>query len=319
MTKSVILPKGTCDVIKLIAALLVVTAHIGTVALGPAYNSDHWIFTAMATQSGYTGVAIFFFFSGFGLMESERKSHLSLHEFFRRRFMKIYLPVVMVTAIWMAITPLATYDSAFYTLLYGFADPVMWFVRVLIPLYALFYAASAFAVKTGWPTASGVLLTICVAYAIFCQTAGDSIRDHSVPLFALGVITSNLRNNGLQRIVTLIITIGIITSIFGFTTTHPLTNTLHSFFDYAVVATMVIVVSVKKYNWRLTPWLSAILFDVYLVHFKIFTLASQYLSWPLWLFLAAAIPASFTAAYIFMRLRTSAEKLLRLQHPKQYD
>ncbi len=106
MTKdiSISLPRTTCDVIKVVAMLLVVTAHMGTVALGSAYNATNPVFYIMATQSGYTGVAIFFFLSGYGLMESERKKHLSLPLFVRKRFGKIYIPTLLVTAIWLIVS-----------------------------------------------------------------------------------------------------------------------------------------------------------------------------------------------------------------------
>ena len=40
--------------------------------------------------------------------------------------------------------------SEIYDLLWGFADPVMWFIRVLIPLYAVFYIGSISAKYIGW-------------------------------------------------------------------------------------------------------------------------------------------------------------------------
>lgn len=98
------LPKDTCDVIKLVSALLVVTSHIGSVAIN-SYESTNWIFYALATQNGYVGVSLFFFLSGFGLMESEQKRHLSVSQYFRRRILKIYLPVVLVTVPWLIIAP----------------------------------------------------------------------------------------------------------------------------------------------------------------------------------------------------------------------
>ena len=48
-------------------------------------------------------VAVFFFLSGFGLMESEQKAHLDLKSFVRRRLMKIYLPVVLVSCLWLSL------------------------------------------------------------------------------------------------------------------------------------------------------------------------------------------------------------------------
>ena len=100
---TIALSKNTCDVIKFFSALLVISAHAASAALGPVYNSHHWFFYLTATQNGYLGVAIFFFLSGYGLMESEAKSHLGLKTFFRRRFLKIYLPVLLVTALWLPI------------------------------------------------------------------------------------------------------------------------------------------------------------------------------------------------------------------------
>lgn len=113
------LPKGTCDIIKLLSALLVMTSHMGSVALGPAYGSTNPAFYAMATQSGYTGVAIFFFLSGFGLMESESRAHLGVGQFFRRRFWKVYFPVLLVSLLWLPFTPPTDTMSLIHSALLG--------------------------------------------------------------------------------------------------------------------------------------------------------------------------------------------------------
>lgn len=49
-------------------------------------------------------MAVFFFHSGYGLITSEMKSHLTAMLFFKRRFCKIYLPVLAVTALWLTIS-----------------------------------------------------------------------------------------------------------------------------------------------------------------------------------------------------------------------
>ena len=87
--------------VKLVAALLVVTSHTAGAAIG--MGSEHPFFYVMASQNGYIGVAIFFFLSGYGLMRSEMKSHLPLGTFFRRRFLKVYLPVILVTVLWLPV------------------------------------------------------------------------------------------------------------------------------------------------------------------------------------------------------------------------
>lgn len=100
MKHQIFLPKTTCDVLKLLAALLVVSSHMASTAIGP-YHSGNPAFYATATQNGYLGVAVFFFLSGFGLMESELKAHLDFKTFFKKRYLKIFVPVLLVTALWI--------------------------------------------------------------------------------------------------------------------------------------------------------------------------------------------------------------------------
>lgn len=119
--------------------------------------SDSIFYKGMSAQAGFIGVAVFFFLSGYGLMESEQKTHLKLSLFFKRRFLKIYLPVIAVTCLWTLIAPFVLSKSPFSgfsinigsnrelvigNVLYNFGDSVLWFVRVLICLYAMFYIFS---------------------------------------------------------------------------------------------------------------------------------------------------------------------------------
>ena len=64
-------------------------------------NAFEW---CIRSQGGNVGVAVFFFLSGYGLMSSELKGHLSASQFFKRRFCKIYIPVLLITAIWIPIS-----------------------------------------------------------------------------------------------------------------------------------------------------------------------------------------------------------------------
>lgn len=50
--------------------------------------SDSIFYKMFSTQGGYLGVAIFFFLSGYGLIESEQKCYLGLLQFFKKDFSK---------------------------------------------------------------------------------------------------------------------------------------------------------------------------------------------------------------------------------------
>ncbi len=289
--------------------LLVVTAHMGTVALGSAYNATNPVFYIMATQSGYTGVAIFFFLSGYGLMESERKKHLSLPLFVRKRFGKIYIPTLLVTAIWLIVSIIAplnycNHKSLIFELLWDFADPVMWFVRVMLPLYLAFGLTTIFIRKYDENIALWGLFAVCIVFAVASIVLNNSVRDHSVPLFAIGAIASSIKTdkNAIPKFSIIVLSIGALASIPVLFTAHPLTGFAHSYFDYIVILLLVLFICTKKPTWKLPTILTAITFDIYLTHFKFFTIISQYL--PLSAFLILTIPGSMICAYLFYKLRT---------------
>lgn len=187
----------------------------------------------------------------------------------------------------------------------------MWFIRVLLPLYAAFFVCTLLEHGSGKGFAYIALLVGCMATAMGDMVVNDTIVLHSVPMFALGVITSRFRQLGVARMCMLIVGIGMVTSLTCFCTSHPVTGFVHSFFDYPVVALIVLTVSVKRLDWHLMPLLAAIIFDLYLVHFKVYTVMSEHI--PLVWFVTLGIPASVAVAWLFMRLRTSLTKVTELK------
>lgn len=99
------------------------------------------------------GIAIFFFFSGYGLMESEQRKPLATFGcFMRRRILKIYVPVLLVTLLWLPLylpevagTPETWEQVAGYigrgvsTLFWKWGDAALWFIRSLLQLYLVFF------------------------------------------------------------------------------------------------------------------------------------------------------------------------------------
>ncbi len=97
------LSKSTCRTIKFGAAILVALHHYSYSIPTSDPTSQYFIYKVLASQGGFIGVAIFFFLSGYGLIESEQGCHLPFRKFVKKRFLKIYLPVVLSTALWLPI------------------------------------------------------------------------------------------------------------------------------------------------------------------------------------------------------------------------
>ncbi len=96
------IPRGSSDLMKIIAAILVALSHYCNIkaTTGVVLNPIEWL---IRSQGGNVGVAIFFFLSGYGLMMSEMRNHLNFKQFVKRRFLKIYLPVLLITALWLPL------------------------------------------------------------------------------------------------------------------------------------------------------------------------------------------------------------------------
>lgn len=99
---ALIIDKGVSDFFKILSALIVMLGHYFAIKAQMGYDLN-FIERCIRSQGGNIGVAIFFFLSGYGLMMSEMKSHLLLSQFFKKRFCKIYLPIILVTALWMPL------------------------------------------------------------------------------------------------------------------------------------------------------------------------------------------------------------------------
>lgn len=86
--KNFAIDRGFSDALKVLAALLVMTSHYMNIkaTMGQPLNAIEWL---IRSQGGNIGVAVFFFLSGYGLMMSEMKSHLSFKKYLRRRYLHI--------------------------------------------------------------------------------------------------------------------------------------------------------------------------------------------------------------------------------------
>lgn len=276
--KSFELNKDWSNWIKLLAAVLVAVSHYSTVVV----INNHWSdssFLRLWCQGGYIGVALFFFFSGYGLMESETKKHLSVTDFFRKRFLKVYLPVLLVSVIWIPIYYIFVDKNdaelnvltILYDLFWGFRDGVLWFVKILFLLYGLFcifahllHCQKVFIAHSFM--AFGTIGATCLAY----QNGFPFI---SVPLFLLGVWSSNVKSKEFKGVPLPFLLIMAMVMICGVCFLfNRSADALHGVVNCAVLAMTLCGCILLK---RITPplllsnYLISATYTLYIVHFKV--------------------------------------------------
>lgn len=186
--------RGWSDWLKLVAAIMVALSHYSTVIV---YN-NHWSsnpIISLLAQGGYIGVAIFFFFSGYGLMESESKQHLAITKFVKKRLLKVYLPVLLVSFLWIPIYYYVNHEDisitfwgVSYDILGGFRNCVLWFVKILFFLYILFYFFSL-GFNAGYKILSNILL-LCGLVLVMYIGKYYNFPIISIPYFVIGVYAS---------------------------------------------------------------------------------------------------------------------------------
>ena len=274
--KEIRLNRYYTDILKIFAAFCVVIGHYASITIVNDWSQSK-IWYIIASQAGYIGVALFFFLSGYGLMESEQKQHLVFKEFVKRRFFKIYKPVLLVTVIWVLFEILCLNKSlsvkVIYDCLWGFDDCVLWFIKILMGLYLSFYAFSLLRIRNHeryglWVLAAGTVLLMIVAH----YTEGYS--SIGIPCFAIGVLTSLKKD---KRIIGSTLVIVFIVSVLYSILTHD-NHGYHAAFDYILILMTVLIPLAfnnpakgrcSKILKDVISYGSLLTFDVYLVHYKI--------------------------------------------------
>lgn len=276
--------------------------------------SDSLIFKILSYQGGYLGVAIFFLLSGYGLMESDQKQHLQLGKFFKRRFLKIYLPVLAVTLLWIITSQLLLAYSPFKSLacaegggvwvfLTDFGDGALWFVKVLIVLYAMFYLYTLLLAKV--PKASlPILITMTLLMTVGVNVIMADSQAISVPFFFLGVVLSQSKHHKDKSFLICVAIISI-TLIFQYLfIRHALW--VHSIINGIVIANLIAICSYKEISIKIPAVLGTISFDLYLIHNKVLMSLKGNLDYvSIWAFLFLTI----TCSAVFYQFRT---KLLKI-------
>ena len=268
--------KPLSSLVKFFAALTVALHHFSQYVYANDL-SECIIYKLFSFQGGFLAVGVFFFLSGYGLMESEKKNHLSPSAFLKKRLFRVYIPVLLVTVLWLPIKsyiqgePLLT-GGVIYKLLWGFEDGVLWFVKVLLVLYLCFGIFGWIRARSGH-TVSILCLNLLIAAAIAVTLLILRMGDFtiiSIPLFTVGVISSLYNKGETQKtfaylgawcagiICLLILLSGVSTLLI-----HALINYVTIF-----VAIFLLVKFPIKKNLVVPFVVGDISFDIYLVHNK---------------------------------------------------
>ena len=95
--------KSLSNYLKILCAVIVALHHYSLYVCAHDLSSSIF-FKLLSAQGGFIGVAFFFMLSGYGLMESEKHRHLNFLPFLRKRFLRVYLPTLLVTLLWWPVS-----------------------------------------------------------------------------------------------------------------------------------------------------------------------------------------------------------------------
>lgn len=273
-----VIDKNLSTWIKFGAAIVVALHHYSQYVCANGLSSNI-IYKLFSSQGGYLAVAVFFFLSGYGLNESEKYKHLSFFSFLKKRWLKIYIPTLFVTALWIPIEVLfkgpniiGGGKSLIYKLFIGFDDEVLWFLKVLFILYFTFAVYSYIKKKFNqlYANVSINLMTIAVIAIVWCVF--PIYCTISIPMFMLGIMTSNCVDTSLSLRRLILSVLGWGTFVCSYLLVYK-TNALcinvtinYMFILAAIFALFKIPIIIKtKPNLLFT----SISFDLYLVHGKV--------------------------------------------------
>lgn len=312
---NIYLDRNVSDLIKFIACIMVALSHYGGYYL-VTISSQNIFWKVVAANFGYIGVASFFFLSGYGLAKSDQNSNRTFASFLKRRISKVYIPAVLVSAIWLIFNlllfgyanpnNLLCNQKYLLGVLWLFNDEVMWFVRTILFLYLCFYIYTHISKLLVESRAFILLLLLAVLSTslVAYLNLGDPI---SVPLFWVGIFIvrfpSYLKNCLRLKWVFWIIIVSIV-AIYYFIV--PNNRILHGTINYVVIYVLIVVLS----NWnisitKLPGWIGSYSYDLYLVHYKVHLLLVLFLGVDKFIYFLCG---TFFASALFNRFR----KLLHL-------
>lgn len=235
--------------------------------------------------------------------EKREKRHLCFKEFLKCRFLKVYLPVLIISALWVPIYYAfvnkeelwPTLYAALYDILWGFKDPVLWFVKILFALYAIFFAFLW--LRQSEHTIIAHILLIAGVLAATWIAANLGYPFISISLFVIGIYSSLFKLKVLFKIplsIYMLAAIGLLYSAFFLLlkdadAAHGVVNCL----VVDVVLGMIYLLNPPQ----LPRMLILATFIIYIVHMKVLELLVAnwgHISFLLWAIVSLIVTFLFT-------------------------
>ena len=294
----VTLPYELTQLLKGLCCVMIALHHYSQYMIAEGLSSSLF-YQLFSTQGGYAGVAMFFFLSGFGLMESESKRHLNIWEFIVKRFWKVYKAVLVIniihygTILCWDYCNTGTWVAIDWSILFSIAklDYHFWFIEVLFTCYVGFAIATQ--IRNNNIRNIAIVVGQILVFA-FWMFKGESINHLvSMPLFVVGIYVSLFKEKSSRIINNLLLWIGL-AFITGFVCywTYQTRDAMpvHTVANVLMIAGLLWIVARYEIVLRFRSFLGYISFPIYLVHWKVMHLSSSlgYIA-PLWLFLLLTV------------------------------
>lgn len=281
-SEEVILDYQFTQLLKGFACLMIALHHYSQYILSEGI-SNSLFYKVFSTQGGYAGVALFFFLSGYGLMESERKQHLSLFQFVIKRFWKIYKAVIIINFLtygsilcWRYFET-GHWNAFNFKLLFSVTkiDYYLWFITKLFCCYLGFSVCSQIKNERSRNIAYGIGQLMVFCYLII---KGEPINHMvSIPLFMVGIYISLFKRQTSLIVHSVWTWISFV--FISFSTVllcYYIHDTLpvHTLFNLFLLVCFLWIISKFGIYLKYKSFLGYISFPVYLIHHKVIMLSS---------------------------------------------
>lgn len=275
--------RGVSNMLKFVSAIVIALHHYAQFAVHQSISFPDWqmvVWQIFSSQGGYLGVAVFFFLSGFGLMESEQKRHLSTAEFIDKRLKRVIFPLVVLAALWIplyygcSLAYPASSDS-FLGVLKRILNVGGWFVSAILMMYVAFMLFCWVNAKYGIRKAIVLLIVSTIVIYIICDRCLGDFSALSIPAFSIGIIASLYKKRYygkyLHCSLLTVMPALLFTAFYSVLVRNSVALAGHAIINYLALCALIVVFSNFNPSIIFPALLGEISFDIYLIHKKILT------------------------------------------------